>query len=395
MKHRRVHPLTVWALPVFVVLVGACAKEKSLSSDHASKGHSTESEADAATGSTPSDSENVSNTADAAQPLPGTSLSIDVLGDTPTYVALATPSIVTGGQNALDWDLEFKGLSIFTNGGVSGSGSGAAFGPEDPLNFLFDTAPQVPFLRADMAGGTFLDWYAYSGEDHHLWSRHHIYGMRAGERYFKVEILSYYGDQAGAPVSALYQLRYAEVTQAGVGQTQVVKDLNASAGGAADDPTQPSGCLDLISGERLMLTPMEATQSSDWQLCFRRDTIGVNGGSGGPGNVEAVDLDQAKASSETIEQLEMLTADSELPRFEAVDFATLSDPSLNYLGDGVVSAFSAGWYHRKGAELEPVDATWFVRGADGLSTYLVLFSRIETLPAQNGYRIAMQIRPVK
>ena len=79
----------------------------------------------------------------------------------------------------------------------------------------------VPFLVADTAGGTFLGWYAYDGGTHTLYSRYHVYALRSGDQLYKLQLLGYYGDVAGAPVSALYQLRYAAVNTDGSGDNDL------------------------------------------------------------------------------------------------------------------------------------------------------------------------------
>lgn len=334
---------------------------------------------------------------DSGEMLPGAALVVEVRGDTPTYVELLTPSELEteADEPPSKWDLVFRGLQIFTNGGSSGKGVGAAFGPGDPLDFLFTDAPDVPFLRSDRAGGAFLNWYVYQGAGHSLWSRAHVYGVMSGERYWKLQILGYYGERLGAPTSALYQLRYASVGQGQAGDTVAVEDLDAIAGGTIEDEAEPSGCLNLDTGERLALTPNEASERDDWHLCFRRDAVSVNNAPSGPGDVVAVDLDADETAGESIEQVQALTADGVEPRFDAVDYAEVSDPGLDYIEDGIVSAFGDRWYDREGDRIIPVEGSWFVRSADARHYYLVIFRSIEALPKAAGYRIEMRVREVE
>src|SRR5687767_3299916 len=58
--------------------------------------------------------------------------------DEPTYVDLDSAAVVTAADA---WDLRFEGKHIFTNGGASGDGDGAAFGPNDLGTFADDTVP--------------------------------------------------------------------------------------------------------------------------------------------------------------------------------------------------------------------------------------------------------------
>ena len=308
--------------------------------------------------------------------LPGTAIDVTVPQAGRAFVKLAPPGIASpsdDGSTSTDWDLAFEGFDIYTNGGASGAGMGGAFGPLDAATFLDDTAPTVPFLQEDAPGGAFVDWYLYDGAAHVIWSRFHVFGVRDGDRRWKVQILGYYGEAAGAPVSGLYQVRYAEVTEAGAGPTQTLKDVDGTAGGSSPPPTATSACLDLDAGQVAQITPADALKSSAWHLCFRRSEVTVNGGKGGPRGVTAADLDATASASETLEQVKALTADAALPRFEQVTHAALTDPKVIYRGDGIVTAFSDHWIDRSKTPITPSDATWLVRSADGEQTHMVIF----------------------
>ncbi len=154
-------------------------------------------------------SEGVGGTPDAAggsadQRTRSVALSVDP--DHRTFVELATPSVVDlegDGETSIAWDIALQGRDVFTNGGISGPGDSSAFGPLSAPTFLSDTAPDVPLLLKDRAGGALIDWYDYDGDTHQLFSRYHVYGLRDGERLFKLQVLGYYGEQLGAPVAAL------------------------------------------------------------------------------------------------------------------------------------------------------------------------------------------------
>nr|PZN22205.1 MAG: hypothetical protein DIU78_16040 [Pseudomonadota bacterium] len=94
----------------------------------------------------------------------GNELRIRVSASATTLVRLATPEVIDVDgtpDESLEWDLAFQGWDVFTNGGVSGPGSGAAFGPLPTFYLLFpDEPPDVPFLIADRTGGRFGVWYA-------------------------------------------------------------------------------------------------------------------------------------------------------------------------------------------------------------------------------------------
>jgi hypothetical protein len=309
----------------------------------------------------------------------GTALTLTVGPDRRTFVELATPSSVEiedMGARSIAWDIALQGHDVFSNGGISGPGNSSAFGPLSAPTYLSDTAPEVPLLLQDRTGGALLDWYDYVGSTHQLFSRYHVYGLRDGDHLYKLQVLGYYGEQLGAPVAALYRVRYAEVTDAGVGEVHEVTDIDATAGGSQDDASQPSGCLELDTEKVSALTPAEAAQSDAWQLCFRRESIAVNGGLSGPRGMEAVDLQAAATADETEADIQKRTATSEKDLFESQDFAALTDPSLVYRTDGVVTAFAQRWLEPGTEPLVLSNSVWLVIGADGDSKYLLRFSNL-------------------
>jgi hemin-degrading HemS/ChuX-like protein len=169
---------------------------------------------------------------------PGEPLAVPVPATGRVFVQLDPLAIVTPKGDAtasMGWDLAFEGFGAYTNSGPSGVGKGGAFGPLDLGVFDDGTLPEVPFLVQDATGGAFVHWYLYEGTSHALWSRFHVHGVRDGARLWKVQILGYYGDSNGAPVSALYQVRYAEVFDGSVGPTQTLTNLDGTAGGL-DEP---------------------------------------------------------------------------------------------------------------------------------------------------------------
>jgi len=310
-----------------------------------------------------------------------TELTFQVSATEPTYLKLSTPEVVTPAnpKSSSDWDLAFVGYDVLTNGGISGSAAGAAFGPLDISVFAFPDNPvDVPFWIVDAAGGVFWRWYAYDGSTHTLYSRYHVYGLRSGGKLYKLQVLGYYGDVQGSPVSALYQLRYAEVTPEGSGDTQETQDLDATLDGKDPGPDVASGCLTLASGETSALTPNEAKQSLDWDICFQRESISVNGDLGGPGDVTGVDLQADATDDEAIALVKKRTATSEQPRFDDTDEAALDSPDLEYHGDSVTSAFTGKWATLDANPPAPKPATAFiVRAADGKSRYLVAFDAFD------------------
>jgi hypothetical protein len=217
--------------------------------------------------------------------------------------------------------------------------------------------------------------------------------VRDAQRLYKVQLLSYYGEQAGEPLSGLYQLRYAEVLDAGPGETQELFDINATAGGA--DGSGPAACLDLASADVSLLSQTEAQESAAWHLCLRREAILVNGGQGGPGGVSAVDLQAHETPLETAAEIQARTADSELGRFENVDLEALNDESLDWRGDGVVTPFGARWLEPGTSPPTPVDDVWLVVAADGVANYLIAFEALEGDPQQEPATLQIRVKSVR
>jgi hypothetical protein len=312
------------------------------------------------------------------------------------YVKLASPpAIVTPADPKTDkgWDLAFEGLDVFTNSGPSGAGLGASFGPLDPIVFIDDAAPATPFLATDTTGGAFIRWWFYGGAaaNHALYTRFHVYGVQDGAKQYKVQVLNYYGVRDGAPIAALYRVRWAEVTGAGTGPVQDLADLDGTADQA--DAAGKSECLDLGTGARMMFTATEARASSAWHLCFRRENISVNGEVGGPRGVGAVDLDAASSPTEKLGDVVQLTPESQLARFDAVTAQSLAGQPFR--GDRIVSGFGTLWLERGLLPVAPSKSAFVVRGADNTSMYLVGFARFDGASATSPGTVVMRVKSVK
>jgi hypothetical protein len=325
-------------------------------------------------------------------------LELSVGPDERTFVELSSPSVVTvsgQGESSIAWDIALQGRSVFTNGGISGPGNSSAFGPLSAPTYLSDTAPEVPLLLKDRAGGAFIDWYDYGGATHQLFSRYHVLAVKDGERVFKVQVLGYYGERLGAPVSAIYRVRFAELTESGVGETHELGNIDATAGGSSDNDDEPSACVNLDTMRTTLLTPTDASASDAWHLCFRREGIAVNGGLSGPRGMAAVDLQAAETADETEDDVQARTAESELEAFDGVDYATVSDPALVYTEDGVVTAFGQRWLEPGSAPLAVSDSVWLVLGADGASKYLLRFSDLSGDPSDGDATLSLEAKLVR
>ncbi|MCF6337986.1 MAG: HmuY family protein [Gammaproteobacteria bacterium] len=124
------------------------------------------------------------------------------------------------------WDIKVEvagqAWNIWTNGGVSGSGNGGAFGPFNTAAIANYVSGQnspggtniTEMYEQDSSSGLFKDntWYAYSLEGNSkLWPNYRVYAIDTDTGFYKVQLLSYY-DQAG--VSGNYTLRYTPLAEA-------------------------------------------------------------------------------------------------------------------------------------------------------------------------------------
>jgi hypothetical protein len=330
--------------------------------------------------------------------LPGTDVTVTVPATGRVFVDLDAPAVITppnDGMDSFEWDIALSGWDVFTNSGPSGPGTGKAFGPLEVLAYFSDTPPEVPFLTEDKTGGAFLEWYDYDGAFHALYTRFHVYGVKRADKYYKVQILGYYGDVSGAPVSGIYSMRYAEVTPSGIGPTQVIEDIDGTAGGPSGSESAPSACVTLATGTVTPLAPDAAMASSDWDLCFRRTTISVNGELGGPGGVGSADLDGDKTAAETLAENQQKTADGELAHFDAVDYAALTASGVVYRGDRIVSAFSDHWVDPTTTPPTFGNGCWRVVGANGEINHMLVFTNIEGYSATAAGNVTLRVRSLQ
>ncbi|WP_437494115.1 HmuY family protein [Sorangium sp. So ce1014] len=335
---------------------------------------------------------------DEQPPGDGTLLEVEVPASGRVFLQLATPEVVVPAGDAAastDWDLAFSGYDVLTNSGLSGPGDGGAL-PISLEDYRAGQLPSTPFLLQDEAGGAFTRWYAYDGQTHVAFSRYHIQAIEHEGRYWKLQILSFYGEVDGAPVTGLYQLRYAEVFPDGSGPTVDIKDLDATAGGIEQVDTAPSACLDLAGNQQLRLTPEEARASTAWHICFRRSLVSVNGELGGPGTARGADLQEQEERSEALAEVKARTAESEEARFNAADHAALTDPAVAYRGDHIATAFTGRWLDPGSSPPAPAkDAAWLVQSADGQSRFVAVIERFEGATDVSPGRVIMRVKQVE
>lgn len=141
------------------------------------------------------------------------------VGEGTGYFDFSTGTQVTPGDpsTSLDWDIAFSRFALFVNGGVSGSGSCAAFYAytelaQDPTDIeAFMAQPEFAQTFTDTYGSAMSEWYVYNGATHELTPKDEVYLIKVGEAVYKLKIESYYGDVGGQPAAAHYRLRWAPV----------------------------------------------------------------------------------------------------------------------------------------------------------------------------------------
>jgi len=185
----------------------------------------------------------------------------------------------------------------------------------------------------------------------------------------------------------------ARVAERGSGPITTLANVDGTAGGTTAPPNAPSECVDLARGERIMLAPDEAQRSSAWHLCFRRDSITVNGGIGGPRGVTAVDIGAPGLANETLDAVKVRTADGMMGAFDGA--TSTSFEGRTFRGDHVVSAFGDLWVDRASSPWQPLLATWLVVDRTGQRKFLVAFTSFDAPSSKSPRTVVMRVKPMK
>jgi hypothetical protein len=179
------------------------------------------------------------------------------------------------------------------------------------------------------------------------------------------------GAAGGEPVftdscSAARAQQFGALETVANGAVQVLDDaagvktlyLDATAGGQNGSATHPWLFIALSTGTKVEVSDVTSLQSVTWDLAFKRASIYVNGGEGGPGMGASAFLDKDFAS--------VTRADATSADFISEEFF---DDDCNPIVDvtGVPSTSFSTWYNYDPAThvLSPVSGTWLVRGATG------------------------------
>ncbi len=227
------------------------------------------------------------------------------------YLDLETGVAVTptDPHDSDEWDLGFRRYYVITNGGISGTGGGAAVRLPDVAFESLDEAPESGWI-ADAAdieedndtgpdtafnGGveSVNDWYDYDSSSHRLRPRDVIFVVRTVEgHYFKVEVLGYY-DGVGTPGMLRFRWARIEGGEVMLPDAGMVMRPDAGMDAGRDGGMRPVDAIDIDANSRTewiyyrvgegVVTIEDPTTSTDWDLAFQRTVIQTNSGSSGPG----------------------------------------------------------------------------------------------------------------
>lgn len=143
------------------------------------------------------------------------SATIDVSGGAEVYFDLDSGEVVTPSDPAssTDWDIHFSGYTIRLNGGISGPGDGGAFPAYQAGTSFGDISEAIGFgYFSDKAGSAFSteagEWYSYDSSTHILSTKNHVYVIDTGDAMIKMQMLNYYKEVAGSPVSGFVTFRW-------------------------------------------------------------------------------------------------------------------------------------------------------------------------------------------
>lgn len=299
--------------------------------------------------------------------------------------------------DASSWDLMFevqgRSWSIWSNGGVYGTGQGAAFGPlqtNEAATIL--TPDDVPGMFADQRGAAMLStpWYSYNVfGGHDITANQRLYVIETPQARYRLQLRSYY-DQDG--VSAKLQARYAPWAT-----PEQHKDLeiDARAGGFGAPLSHPLNkytYLDLDSGQLVELSDAEARQDGQsWDIGFKRFSVITNSGVSGKGTVssalgaehEALYDEQGTAKTQAFAALSQESADrlfmSSLQGDELKWEQDQGRPAL--INDGGEQSWF-GFTFEAGSPkfFSRPNNWWVVRSADGASMAKLHVTEVELTP---------------
>ncbi len=135
-------------------------------------------------------------------------------------LSLGEEVIPTEPASSTDWDIAFSGYSIRINGGLSGPGQASAL-PAFQMGVTFEELTTANELGghyfADRAGSAFStaagEWYSYDSGTHLLSTQNHVYLIDTATGLYKMQILNYYRELEGTPVSGFITFRWRPIEE--------------------------------------------------------------------------------------------------------------------------------------------------------------------------------------
>ena len=115
-------------------------------------------------------------------------------------------------QSSTEWDIAFEAYEVHQNNTVFGSGQAGTYevwqDQSDPTDFneTMMVPMQVPFF-ADQFGSPLTEWYNYVHPQ--IFSKNHVYVIRDGDLYYKLQILAYYNHDTSE--SGYYTFRWVQL----------------------------------------------------------------------------------------------------------------------------------------------------------------------------------------
>ncbi len=211
---------------------------------------------------------------------------VEFNGNSDIYFSFTEEKIVEASIKDKTWDLHFNGWNIFTNGGISGShaGGGIYIKAEKYDDVTVSEVPGMVFT--DTYGSVFDKWYiADMVNSFTISTKGLVYLVKTDETVYKVRVDSYYGDVQGAPVSGIYTISLADLSN--LDDIKVIEGIDGSAGGSSGEGD--AGYFSFKNG-MLEMTDNEAKNSTDWDMSFKRYNINLNSGVSGIGNITGYKL---------------------------------------------------------------------------------------------------------
>ncbi len=131
----------------------------------------------------------------------------------------------------------------------------------------------------------------------------------------------------------------------------------------------------------------DPTTSTAWDIAFNATSVMLNGGGAGPGGVDGYCVCQNSAATD--DQIVAMTAQAELPDFEAVAAADVPGGD-GFESDALVTAI-AGWYTGTGSSAAAAtDKAWLLRLEDGASYAKLRVVSLESPTASDAGQVTLE-----